>query len=246
MLLFTTALIVMLLWGKSFSNDGMDIFEACEKGNLKVAAMLIGSSPKLVNAKTQNGHTPLMFAALNGDAELVKFLIGRGAELNAASEEGGTALGVAASQGYDEVVRFLIAEGADVNRRGGLLDLTPLYGAACEGRITTITLLIANGSQIDARDVNERTPLWWAASMGQKEAAEVLIAKGADVNIKDTEGSTALHVVTERGYAEIARLLIANGAQTDVKDKNGDTPLDIAVKTGNKEIASILQGSMVK
>ena len=118
-LLFQIAFFALLLWSTFFQEKGFDIFEACRKGNLKIVAMLIRGSPELANARTQNGYTPLMFAAGSGNIKLVKYLISEGAEVHAKFEGGGGALGAAANEGHDEIVRIFIAEGADVNEKGG-------------------------------------------------------------------------------------------------------------------------------
>jgi hypothetical protein len=69
----------------------------------------------------QGGGTPLHWAALHGNVELVRRLIERGANINAMDNVGRTPLFPAAANGHVEVLKLLLAYGADVramNYRG--------------------------------------------------------------------------------------------------------------------------------
>jgi ankyrin repeat protein len=70
-----------------------------------------------VNAKSQGGHTPLMFAAALNQDELVEAMIQRGANVNAENEAGQTALMAAAAHGYARVADVLLARGANLTSR---------------------------------------------------------------------------------------------------------------------------------
>ena len=61
------------------------------------------------------GATPLMFAAAEGDAEIVKFLLDQKADPHASNAGGETALHLAAQYGRGVVVELLINAKADVN-----------------------------------------------------------------------------------------------------------------------------------
>jgi len=45
-----------------------------------------------VNERNEDGRTPLMFAAINGETECAKELLQHGADVNATAHDGGTAL----------------------------------------------------------------------------------------------------------------------------------------------------------
>ena len=67
----------------------------------------------------EDGKTPLMFAAeFNENPEIIKILIGAGADVNARDKKNRTALMFAASNNYNiEIVKTLIMSGADVNAK---------------------------------------------------------------------------------------------------------------------------------
>jgi ankyrin repeat protein len=78
-----------------------------------------------VNAKDDDGWTPLFYAADEGHKEIAELFIAAGADVNAKTGRGFTPLYMAASGGHKEIVELLIAEGADVNAKSRL-GQTPL------------------------------------------------------------------------------------------------------------------------
>jgi ankyrin repeat protein len=72
-----------------------------------------------VNAKDEEGLTPLHLAASWGHKEVAELLIGKCADVNAKDIDGWTPLHDAAATGHKEITELLIAEGADVNETDG-------------------------------------------------------------------------------------------------------------------------------
>jgi ankyrin repeat protein len=56
-----------------------------------------------------------MFAAKEGKHEIVKILLGKGANIKAAADGGGTALMCASEWGHKEVVKILLSKGASID-----------------------------------------------------------------------------------------------------------------------------------
>jgi ankyrin repeat protein len=68
-----------------------------------------------VNAKNEEGYTPLFLAVGNGLMEVVTALIDNGADLNAkTTKSGNTALMIACRNGHIDIANLLINKGADV------------------------------------------------------------------------------------------------------------------------------------
>ena len=68
-----------------------------------------------MNVQNRAGLTPLMLAAINNHAAVLRTLIDHGADKNARTRAGWTALAYAAWRGHAEIVRVLLARGADPN-----------------------------------------------------------------------------------------------------------------------------------
>ncbi|GAA5828034.1 hypothetical protein JCM3770_002113, partial [Rhodotorula araucariae] len=140
------------------------------------------------------GNTALMAAATTGNLEIVKLLIGAGADVTAANEKGATALHYAASKGHVSVGRMLISKGADINARDRASQL-PLHRAATTGSLPFIHLILASKSptkpekpRLNLSDRAGNTPLHLAVESGHAEAAVALIEAGADRDKGDADG----------------------------------------------------------
>jgi len=191
----------------------ISILKAAQEGNIEAVKQHLAAGAD-VNAKDENGWTPLNSAAVKGRNQIVKLLIEKGADLNA-----GTPLIFAATDGHMEVVELLIANGADVNAKtNDQLGGTALHMTSNLGHKKAVELLVAAGADVNAKMLHGMTPLHFAAN--NKGIAKFLIDKGADVNAKLNDGphngSTPLDFanVPNLGDPEIADLLRKHGGKT--------------------------------
>ncbi|MBA95595.1 MAG: hypothetical protein CMP21_07755 [Rickettsiales bacterium] len=67
-----------------------------------------------VNARNQDGITPLDFAIAKGDVEFIKLLIDKGGDVNARNQDGITPLHWVAYKGYEVIVKALVIAGANI------------------------------------------------------------------------------------------------------------------------------------
>ena len=107
-----------------------------------------------------------------------------------------------------------------------------LIDAAGSGNIEAVKQAIADGANVEVKNVFSITPLHFASAKGHKEIAELLIAKGAEVNAKNVGGETPLDSAAYWGHKEVAKLLISRGADVNAVIESGGlkgkTPLGLA------------------
>ncbi|KAH7072874.1 hypothetical protein BKA63DRAFT_544167, partial [Paraphoma chrysanthemicola] len=70
-----------------------------------------------VNAKDNNGETPLLLAARNGDEDIIKLLLNAKVDVNAKNNSGETPLSLATREGDEDVIKLLLDAKVDVNAK---------------------------------------------------------------------------------------------------------------------------------
>lgn len=114
-----------------------------------------------VNARDDDGMTPLHTAANQGSREAMEVLLAHKADVNARDNDDETPLHLVAGRGYDtDKAKLLLANGADINARNKDGD-TPLLLAAkyCTGDIMMAEFLIAHGADVNAKNKKGHTAL---------------------------------------------------------------------------------------
>ena len=97
--------LLFLFPSNVFAEGGL--FQAVQKGSpSEVGSLLSGGID--VNARDDNGLSPLMVASFLGNVDIVKLLLQKGADVNARDLQGENALIKASAAGREEVVRLLL------------------------------------------------------------------------------------------------------------------------------------------
>jgi ankyrin repeat protein len=99
----------------SLSPSGHQLIDACKSGNNFAAVRKLLDDGVDVNWKNKEGDTALIWASVEGHAEVVKLLLDRGALTDLQRNGGATALMYASFFGHVECVRLLLERGADMS-----------------------------------------------------------------------------------------------------------------------------------
>jgi len=190
--------------------------------------------------ESQGNWTPLQGAVIRGNAQIVKILLDRGANLNVRDKYGHTPLHDAAFGGHADVAGLLLEKGADVNAKNRM-GCTPLHRAADRGELEVAQVLLAKGADPNCETGAGRTPLDEAVFGSHKEMAALLLEKGADVNGGRRGGDTPLHSAALYGDAGMVELLLSKNADVNSKDARGHTALNIAEELHEEECARVLR-----
>ena len=177
------------------------------------------SDHELLEAASR-GDTALIVAVRRGHDELVKYLLGAGADAKLMNSRGDAPIFVAAAGGRTAAVRELLARGIDPNT------------------LESEKLTVSMSHQLQTMGRN--TPLIAAAQAGHTDGVVELIKAGADVNHAGFLNKTALLWAAERGYSSIVEALVNKNANPNANDLEGLTPLIVAARSGNSKIAQTL------
>ncbi|KAL7912200.1 hypothetical protein GGI35DRAFT_492155 [Trichoderma velutinum] len=194
-----------------------------------------------INAKDQNGSTPLSWSARNGHEDVVKLLLQEpNIEVNSRSgvwDE--TPLALAVLYKHEAAVELLLAAGANPNL--GNVEQTPLSMASEMGSEAVVKLLLAMPSiNVHSKGMLRGTALYEATGKGHAAVVKLLLAAGADPELGGSFGMTPLMRAAERGDTSVAEVLIAAGGNPDLRDEKGKTPLHMASFEGHESIVELL------
>jgi ankyrin repeat protein len=220
-----------------------------------------GADPNLPGEEEfEEGTTALMYIASSffagNRAEVIKFLVDRGANPDLQNHNGQTAL-ILAGENID-AVKALIEAGANLNIRDrqsntammlgswtvqqllgkagasseGLNDVA-LVEAARQGDFTKLEELLQSGANVNYSD---GSALVAAAGEGRLEIIDRLIQASADVNLGWRTGFTPIAEAAYAGYLSVVERLLRAGANPFQRthDEDGDDALNYA-KLGKAE-----------
>lgn len=91
------------------------LMDAAQSGDLETLKALIAQNVNVDVQDDDDDSTALICAAYLGQIDVIKLLIGCGADLNIQNKWGNTALVLAAASGHVECVKLLIDAGADLD-----------------------------------------------------------------------------------------------------------------------------------
>ncbi|KAK1690156.1 hypothetical protein BDP55DRAFT_544336 [Colletotrichum godetiae] len=209
---------------------------ASRENQASIVKLLVEERPDTrLDTIDAKGHSPLSFAAMRGDLDMLQLLSDKGALIDFPTQGNLTPLSVACRHGQYAVADFLIQRKASVHARD-TKGRTPLSWA-CEAEVAStglIELLLDHDAEAEIQDHNGRTPLSYACSTSKGHGmAEVLIRKGARLDTTDGSDRSPLSRACSSGIAsiELIKLLLDSGAEVESPDKNRRTPLFHAAST---------------
>ncbi|MEP6020633.1 MAG: ankyrin repeat domain-containing protein [Paracoccaceae bacterium] len=179
-----------------------------------------------LSSTDDRGRTPLHFAAVSDDPQIVHVLLEHGASIDAVADFGWTALTLSSitrprdqSKNQAEIMKLLLSKGADPNFVSGSHNNAPLHMTAGDAAPNVIETLVAAGAEVNQKNRLGDSPLSIALRRNSVDSARVLIKAGA--NIKEP----GLFYDAVTGSTDALGLLLDAGADPRVDHGVGLTGL---------------------
>ena len=181
---------------------------AARSGKVDAAKALLDAGADINAKETWGGQCALMWAAAQSQADMVKFLASKDANLNDHGK-------------VNQWERKIIQEPRpkDMNKGG----FTPLHYAAREGCAACVQNLLTAGADPDSEDPDRETPLLLALENLHFDTAAVLVKGGADLDKWDLFGRSPVYMA-----ADVSTLpMKGNGAMAVLPSPDKLTAVDV-------------------
>lgn len=217
------------------------IFPAVFHGDLAKVRQVVKAEPESVAVCNAKDLTPLHVAASRGQDKVIKFLLGKGADVTGpTARDEWTPLVFASYRGHVDAVKVLLEAGADPTSQGG----NPIHYAGQRGHKEICRLLVEHGAidkLIRSKDPDVLRLFRTTYSYDAELVEQILAERPQLVNRKDKNGRTPLHEACTSGDRHTVKVLLQHGADPHVVDKQGQTPLDRARAHRQRTVIKLLE-----
>ncbi|XP_071387573.1 caskin-1 [Centroberyx affinis] len=210
-------------------------------------AKLLGAAKRVnVNIQDPDGLSPLHYAALSGNKELISLLLEAQAAVDIKDHKGMRPLHYAAWQGKTEPMKMLLKAGSSVNGQSDEGQI-PLHLSAQHGHYDGSEMLLQHQSNPCISDSAGKTPLDLACEFGRVGVVQLLLSSNMcaamlEPKPSDPNGVSPLHLAAKNGHIDVIRLLIQAGIDINRQSESG-TALHQAALCGKTEVVRLLLDS---
>ena len=190
-------------------NGETPLMAAARSGKVDAAKALLAAGADINAKETWGEQSALMWAAAESQADMVKFLASKGANLDDHGK-------------VNQWPRKIIQEPRpkDLNKGG----FTPLHYAAREGCAACVKSLLEAGADPDSEDPDRETPLLLALENMHFDTAAVLVQGGADLDKWDLFGRSPVYMAVDVSTLPLK----GNGAMAVLPSEDKLTAVDVA------------------
>ncbi|MCE5346626.1 MAG: ankyrin repeat domain-containing protein [Bacteroidales bacterium] len=192
-----------------------------------------------INAETEEGVTPLIYAVIYNRLEAVQTLLSYKPLLDKTTWNYETALLIAVKNRNFKITEALIRAGAQIDYPDGY-GATALHYASINGYLDIVDLLLYYDAKINSQSVEGTTPLLASIQSGYADVADLLIQNGADIEKKDNNGISPFLMAAYYGDTLILDLLYMNGANIYAMNNSYCNALTLSILAGHSEATEFL------
>ncbi|RDD41571.1 Transient receptor potential cation channel subfamily A member 1 [Trichoplax sp. H2] len=256
----TTSIARRAFTRNKINSEMLRVYKACETGDLATLQNIIDDNyekcetytTEMINSADENLLTPLHYASINNQVEVITYLLSKGAEIDAVGGKlNRTPLMMAIHLNHYQAVCTLLDHEPDVCVKDNHFQQI-LHIVAQQGNVETAKLLLQylkelaiQASFLDDVDNENMTALHYASDKCHYNICTLLIEHGCQLSLAALDGSTALHLAAYRQDVRLVHLFLSKANKRgkssliNCQDKDGKTILQIAVEMNNYEIAKL-------
>lgn len=210
------------------------IFQYVRTGSLDGVKRILQSGQASVRDVTIHGITLLHTASGSGHLNLVRFLIGQGADMNAADEDGETPLHRAMSlKNNYAIANLLLQQGADLANVavGNRSPLHAIFNNTMGRVLTSGDMFEDVGPDSDGMSVTHF--LAWSSQTTPEVFERGRARDTAEIWSADNSGRTCLHYAASRGNLGLLKYLLDRAPLFEVHklDEHGQSVIHYAVRS---------------
>jgi ankyrin repeat protein len=198
------------------------------------------------DVRDSHSQSPLMWAVVFGNVDMVQMLLDAGADPNSKDKDGRTSLSLAAESGFTAIIEALLKNnrldmGGDAQKDS--VGRLPLSWAARNGHVDAVSALLARS---DLERGQADNPLLWAILQDSEAVVKVIVEaalgnQGAGPGWGARIAPKALCWAAEIGRVPVfTYLLSALGGDVNCRSDEDMTPLMKAAQNGHEEMATAL------
>ena len=236
--IFFLLFIIPFILSAQENEKDIRLLQAAFDGDISAVIQALKDSAN-INSTTDQGVSPLIYAAQQGHEDLVKILVHNKADIDHKTNDSVSVLLAASIFNHVGIVEFLASKGLSVNtsdNRG----ITPMHYTAAYGYTEMFKKLIDLGADLNSKDEEGNTPLMTAVYVGNTFMVDSLLKFGADINVTDNKGLSPLMIAVMQFYSDITFLLLQKRADVNQISNNGTSALSLAVAASNYSIIDSL------
>ena len=198
--------------------------------------------------------SPIHFAALHGNIELLKHIEVKTKNKSPKTCDGKTPLHLAAHEGHLEICKWYTKNVGEVND-ADYEGWTALHYAAYDDQVESFEYLLENGADLYLKDRLGQTMLHLAAKFGSLKICKLIVEghEGIDINTNNIDGETPIHIAVKNGQLEVVKFLFDEGGDLNSRVssranggwRDGDTPLHTAARMCHTEIVKFILANVV-
>lgn len=191
-----------------------------------------------LNPKDDEDHTPLHYAAAEGNVSIAWELIKNGCNVPKTNSVGNTPLHFAAAAGTPMLCQILISYAGASPDAQNYKGQTPLHIAVIQSCSKTVDALLKDGADPNIRDASGNTSLHLAFKSGHIDSVDCLLMdKRCDTSISDDEENTVLHLALKLGHYNMIPDMLPLASDLTRQNASGCTVIIEAIKNQLEDLA---------